>query len=65
MAKDAGADLVVTNQTDPAQVSALQQAGWFPYRSNYVVAFSRTLAARIGAAPVYVTRGDGDGLLNL
>jgi hypothetical protein len=59
------ADLLVTNQSAPDLTAALKRAGWFAYTSNYVVAYSRALTSEIGIAPAYVTRGDGDGLLNL
>jgi hypothetical protein len=64
-ARDMGAALLLTNQTDPRQCEALATAGWLSHPSNFLVGFSPALAARIGDKPVYVTRGDGDGLLNL
>ena len=64
-AKGAGAALVVTNQTAPELGQALTSAGWLSYTSNYMVALSPPLAGRVGSQPIYVNRGDGDGLLNL
>jgi hypothetical protein len=64
-ARRLGADLLLTNQTAPELCTALSAAGWLPYSSNYLVAFAPALSAAIAGRPVYVTRGDGDGLLNL
>lgn len=60
-----GADLLITNQTAPDVIRAVQQNGWLSSTSNYVVALSPALTGRIGTHPVFVTRGDGDGLVNL
>jgi hypothetical protein len=64
-AKRRGAELLLTNLSDPALVSAVDAAGWFEWASNYVVALSPAAAAAVADAPIYVTRGDGDGLLHL
>ncbi len=60
-----GADLMVTNQTAPELRQALALGGWFSYPSNYMLALSPLLTARTSAQPIYVNRGDGDGLVNL
>ena len=60
-----GAALLLTNQTAPELVQALHAAGWLPYPSNYLMALSPSMTARVGDQPVYINRGDGDGLLNL
>jgi hypothetical protein len=64
-AQKMGAALLVTNQTAPELTQALDADGWLPYASNFLVALSPALAARVGTRPIYVNRGDGDGLLNL
>ena len=64
-AKRSGADLLVTNQSAPEIVEALAAQGWISYESNYSATFSPALAAQIDGRPYYLTRGDGDGLVNL
>jgi hypothetical protein len=64
-ARAMGAGLLLTNQTAPELLQALESAGWLSYASNYLLAISPPLTVRIGGKPVYVNRGDGDGLLNL
>jgi hypothetical protein len=64
-ARDRGAELLLTNQTAPELQQALASAGWLSYPSNYLVALSRSIVGRIGGQPIYVNRGDGDGLLSL
>ena len=64
-ARALGAGLLLTNQTSPELRRSFESAGWLAYPSNYLLAFSPPLAARVGGQPVYVNRGDGDGLLNL
>ena len=46
-------------------VEALAAQGWISYESNYSATFSPALAAQIDGRPYYLTRGDGDGLVNL
>ena len=60
-----GADLVVTNQTAPAWCRAMLANGYLEGPSNYTLALSKKLAARVGAGAIHVTRGDGDGPINL
>jgi hypothetical protein len=67
---EAGADIVVTNQSFAPWQQSFRDAGFLPQRSNYVLAASPKLSAAIGGKPVasgriYVTRGDGDGRINL
>jgi hypothetical protein len=64
-ARETGADLLVTNQSAPALCMALRSAGWLEHASNYFVSLAPGLVALAGCLPIYVTRGDGDGLLNL
>jgi hypothetical protein len=64
-ARELRVDLLVTNQSDPQWGAALRACGWFEHTSNYLVALSPPLSAAIGQRPIYVTRGDGDGLVNL
>ena len=64
-ARAKGAGLLLTNQTAPELLQALRSAGWLTYASNYLLAISPPLAVRLREQPVYVNRGDGDGLLNL
>lgn len=64
-ARGTGADLLVTNQSAPELCMALRSAGWLEHASNYFVTLAPGLAAVVGERPIYVTRGDGDGLLNL
>jgi len=64
-AGETGADLLVTNQSAPDLCAALRSAGWLKHASNYSLSLAPALAARVGQRPVYVNRGDGDGLLNL
>lgn len=60
-----GAELLLGNFSAPELTAATLAEGWLPYPSNFLVAFSPRLAQQIGPSPYYVTRGDGDGLLNL
>lgn len=61
------ADLIVTNQSHQVWAGAFRRAGFASTRSNYLLATSRRLTERIGAAGgrVHVTRGDGDGRIHL
>ena len=60
-----GAGLLLANHSDPELQQAMREEGWLSYTSNYLAGLSPQLAARIGTQPYYLTRGDGDGLLNL
>jgi len=61
----ANCDLVVSNQSHPAWISALRRQGFFRGPSNFVLALSPELAARAVATPLHFTRADGDGPINL
>jgi hypothetical protein len=58
-----GAELIVANHTHPLWQQRLKALGFLSAPSNYILATSKALASVNG--PVYVTRGDGDGRLNL
>jgi hypothetical protein len=60
-----GVDLVVTNQSAPKWCAAMLENGWLEGPSNFTLARSRLLAARVGTGAVHVTRGDGDGPIHL
>jgi hypothetical protein len=67
---DAGADIVIANQSHESWKTAYHQAGFRTGKSNYLFAASPKLASTIGGAPIasgraYVTRADGDGRINL
>ena len=66
----AGADIVITNQSHAPTQQAFLDAGFRPGPSNYLLAASPKLAAAIGGTPVksgsiHLTRSDGDGPINL
>ena len=60
--------LIVTGHAvdpyDPATITALQSAGWLSYKSNYLVGLAPALRKARAEAPIYLTRGDGDGSLS-
>jgi hypothetical protein len=61
-----GSDLLVSNQTHPAWISALRRQGFLQGPSNFVLALSPPLAAaRAAAACAHFSRADGDGPINL
>jgi hypothetical protein len=65
-----GADLIVANHTHARWRERLRRLGFLSGPSNYLVAMSQPLASAIRAQPgsserVYISRGDGDGRLNL
>lgn len=67
---DAGADIVIANQSHESWKTAYHQAGFRTGKSNYLFAASPKLASAIGGSPIasgraYVTRADGDGRINL
>jgi hypothetical protein len=63
---DAGADLVVANHTHADWLRAFRASGFLAGPSNYIVGLSKQLAAVVdGMERVHVTRGDGDGRINL
>ena len=66
--KARGVDLVISNQSHHAWVSALRSAGFLTGPSNFAFAASKALVADLGVSTVqdvYVNRGDGDGPIHL
>jgi len=64
--KAGGCDLLVSNQSHPAWISALRRQGFFQGPSNFVLALSPLLAAaRASVACSHFNRADGDGPINL
>ena len=64
------ADLVVANHSHARWVEAFHAAGFLDGPSNYMLGMSKKLTEAIrempdGEAKVHVTRGDGDGRINL
>lgn len=64
-ARTAGSDIVVSNQLSNESQHALRAAGFIPYRSNYLFASSKALSEAMQDATGFVSRQDGDGLVNL
>jgi hypothetical protein len=64
-ARRLGADLLITNQIHRALQEACVGAGWRQGPSNFLLATSKALTQELDPASVYVTRRDGDGLINL
>ncbi len=62
-----GADLVITNQLHARWIRVFHASGFLIGPSNYLFAASPSLAAAIGEAAgrMHVTRGDGDGRVQL
>jgi hypothetical protein len=65
-----GVDLIVSNQTSRTWVAALRRAGFSSGPSNYLFAASPSLVKELGSLPdslstLHLTRGDGDGPINL
>ena len=61
-----GCDLLVSNQSHPAWISALRRQGFLQGPSNFVLALSPPLAAaRTAVACAHFNRADGDGPINL
>ena len=65
-----GVDLVVSNQTSRVWVDALRQSGFMSGPSNYLFAASPALVKALGSSAeslstLHLTRGDGDGPINL
>jgi hypothetical protein len=61
-----GCDLLVSNQSHPAWISALRRQGFLRGPSNFVLALSPPLAAaRAAATCTHFNRADGDGPINL
>lgn len=65
-----GVDLIVSNQGHQSWVRGLRQCGFLSAPSNYVLAISPALGSLLGRARsdhgrMHITRGDGDGPLDL
>jgi hypothetical protein len=61
-----GVDLIVSNQSAPGWCDGLLANGWMEGPSNFALALSKELAARLHPdAALHLTRGDGDGPINL
>jgi hypothetical protein len=67
--REGGVQLVVTNQSHPSWVAALDRSGFLSGPSNYLCGASAALDARVTPdgeeAGIGITRGDGDGIANL
>jgi hypothetical protein len=63
--KELGADLLITNQQHQEIQEACVAAGWRQGPSNFLFASSKALTEGVLEDSVYVTRRDGDGLVNL
>ena len=65
-----GADLVLVNHSFAAWGNAFRDAGFLSRPSNFLLAMSKPLTTAIvssakGEAGIHITRGDGDGRINL
>lgn len=65
-----GVDLIVSNQAHPAWSRALLAAGYLAGPSNFILALSPDLAARLhplqaARNQIHMNRGDGDGPIHL
>ena len=65
-----GAELCATNQTACAWLDAFRRAGFLDGPSNYGVSLSKAVVEKLSVAldwekTMHVTRGDGDGRVNL
>jgi hypothetical protein len=65
-----GVDLIITNQSHAAWGAALRRTGFLPSRTNFQFAASPELAKLIDPLPakmaqIHLTRGDGEGPINL
>jgi hypothetical protein len=65
--EEQGADLIVTNQTAEFMLEGFRRAGFHAGPSNYGLSVSPALLQVINAkaGPWHMTRGDGDGRVNL
>lgn len=64
-ARAAGCDMIVSNQLSDETQHAMKDAGFLSYTSNYLFASSKALSAVVNDSTAFVTRQDGDGLVNL
>ena len=70
IARENGADLVISNQMHQAWTGALRDNGFWQGPSNYLLALSNKLAALLEPLAectplIHFNRGDGDGIVNL
>ncbi len=68
--ESAGADMIVSNQLDAAWGRALKECGFLSGPSNYLFAASKKLIELLqpfeaNQKTIHMTRGDGDGPINL
>lgn len=68
--EDRGVDLVISNHSHAAWRNAFRSAGFFEGPSNFIFAASPALAEKLdpfseNRSRVFLTRGDGDGPVNL
>ena len=68
--KSLGVDLIVSNQLDAAWGAALKNCGFLKGPSNYLFGASKQLVERLQpfsttVSSIHMTRGDGDGPINL
>jgi hypothetical protein len=68
--RDRGTDVVVSNQSHEAWCAALKSAGFLRGPSNFIFAASKPLSAclqpfAVNCTRIHLTRGDGDGPINL
>ena len=65
--EEQGADLIVTNQTAEFMLEGFRRAGFHAGPSNYGLSVSPALLQVMNAkaGPWHMTRGDGDGRVNL
>ena len=64
-ARAQGADLLITNQQHRFMQESCAAAGWREGPSNFLMATSPKLSETFEPETAYVTRRDGDGLVNL
>ena len=64
-ARVAGADIILTNQQHRSIAESCAAAGWRRGPSNFLIAASKALSADVDWDRAYITRRDGDGLVNL
>jgi hypothetical protein len=60
-----GADLIVTNQTHSLWREHFRRLGYVDGPSNFLLALSKPLKTGVRPDDTYVSRGDGDGRINL
>jgi hypothetical protein len=65
-----GADLCITNQTAGVWLDAFRRSGFMDGPSNYGVSLSKAIVDKVSVIPdwetaMHITRGDGDGRVNL